>query len=47
MIPAAMYGRRDSRVTFDLPQPFAAMIVFGAQGERGDERRRRGNAMKW
>jgi hypothetical protein len=33
IIPAVMYGRRDSRVTFDLPQPSAAMDAFEARNE--------------
>jgi hypothetical protein len=39
MTPEATYGRRDSRVTFDLPQPFAAMDACGVWNE--DEMKRR------
>jgi hypothetical protein len=43
MIPVATYGRRDSRVTFDFPYPFAAM---NARGARNGEQMREGEGGK-
>jgi hypothetical protein len=40
MIPTATYGRRDSLVPLDLPQPFASKGAYGAWNEeemKGEE----------